>query len=202
MPLAERVGKAFARRWGKHPDECVAEAYYQLVELFENYPHLYANGGDRAIVMFVRRGIRTYFKGWNGRDATESPVGYDQAGLSSDIGMMNYLFDIFPHENDAFQVFEWLKNGVNLMDVEIVEPRLRRTVIRIWRQVIGRVKRLEELNASQNKVRNGQDREDGDHPGERSGEEFVDCDGREWNQSQDADAPRPQGRVESKCPAI
>jgi hypothetical protein len=201
MSLAARVGRAFARRWAKHPDECVAEAYYQLVELFTNYKHLHDHGGDKAIVMFVGRGIRTYFKGWNGKDQM-APLSGELYKPTNDISMMNYLYDIFPNEHDAFLVFDWLKNGVDLNDVEIVEPRLRRTVIRIWRQVNARLKRLEAIRASESKIRNGQSGETGDSPGEPIGEESIDCIGREWDQSQDALTGGIERGVTSKCPAV
>lgn len=190
MELAERVGRRYAKSWKRHPDECVAEAYYQLVELFTNYKHLYdhENGGPKAVVMFVRRGIKDYF-----REHRVRPLGidYDKATLTTDEEMLDYLSDVMRNDDDAHSVFRFIRDGVDIHDILVVEPRLRKAITRVWRQVIGRLGRLDANQVQRKRIENGCDSR------ERCGDGYPIELGSESDQPQDSFATGYEGKTGS-----
>lgn len=143
--MVKRIGLKYASRNSRHPDEAVAEAYFQLTILLSEDRKLYdlSDNKDRLVGTYVKRAIMKYFERTQSRTMT---LLTDKIIRNTDEEMIDWLSGLLPDE-DAFEVFQLLRGGVSLLEVDLVIPTLRRAAKRLKAQVAGRIRRIEALNA-------------------------------------------------------
>lgn len=144
MVMASRIGMKYASRNNRHPDEAIAEAYFHLVMFFTEDIRLYhANSEDykRILGSYIKRAVMKYFERSNRQMNT---LLVDKIVRNTDEEMIEFLSGLVT-DDQAFQVFHYLRNGINLMEVEMVDPLLKKIVKKLRLQVAGRIRRLEEL---------------------------------------------------------
>lgn len=145
MAMVERIGRKYASRHARHPDEAVAEAYFHLVVFFtEDIRYYQANPTDyqRMLGTYVKRAVTKYFER-QVRRTNELLV--DKVVKNTDEEMIDFLSGLIP-DDKVFEVFQLLRGGFTLYEIDMVEPLLRKAAQKVKRQVTGRIKRIEELN--------------------------------------------------------
>jgi hypothetical protein len=144
MPMAKKIGLKYAARNTRQPDECVAECYFLVCQLFLEQKQFYdlAENKDRLVGMYVKRRLINYFEA---RQCTRLPL-VDKVIRNTDEEMIEWLSGLFP-DSEVFGVFRLLRDGVTLYDVDLIDPLLIKVAKRIRYQVSSRIKRIERLKA-------------------------------------------------------
>lgn len=147
MEIAERIGLKYANRNSRHPDECVAECYYLLCELFlgGDYKMYLAKPEIRTVAVYVKSRLVNYFERMARRGP--DPLIEDKVTRNTDQEMVEYLSEVLGDDDKAFQVFHYLKGGLALSEIALIEPGLRKMVGKMTREVSARIRRLESLQA-------------------------------------------------------
>lgn len=151
MVLAERIGQKYAHRNNRYVPESVAEAYFWLVSFFYvDYRLYHANPDDykRMLGMYIKRNIIRYFEK---RGYLENTPLQDKIIRNTDEEMIDFLSEIMS-DDAAFKVFHYLRNGINLFEVELVEPNLIEICKKLRRRVNARLERIKALKAAGIKV--------------------------------------------------
>lgn len=155
--LAKRIALSYASRHrGRyHPDECVAEAWFQLCILLYEKRHLYeaANEKPRMVGVFVKRRLIDYFERFGTKKKKFSArIEELEIAVNFDNEMMEYLEQVMPDDLLIFSVFKLIRGGIDFFDVSTVDPRLIQICQRLRHCVLGRIQRIKELQKAGIKV--------------------------------------------------
>jgi hypothetical protein len=116
MHLVEITGRKYAKKHDRHPDECVAEAYFQLVLFFEQKYLLWKSAENPIGFMrlSIARRISDYFRRQNN---TSESIGNDVAQSNSELKLIDWLQDYFP---DYENIFNRMRDGFTLDELEML----------------------------------------------------------------------------------
>ena len=145
MELAKKIAYKYAKRKNVYRDEAVAEAYYQLCELFLVKIHVYlAAPCQRTVGIFVKSKMVNYFeRSMKKMEAFEG----DKINRNCDHEMIEFLSDVMGNDDEAYIVFKFMREGLNLEDIATIDPKLRKVTKKLRLQVAGRIGRLERMQA-------------------------------------------------------
>lgn len=142
LDLAASIGRKYARNWGKYEPECIAEANFQLVVFFHEKLTLYnesAENKEAYLRSSIRRGIHRYFQSNARSEILKARL--EKFGLS-DLEMIDWLEQFFP---DCPDIFQRLREGVDLDDLEGLQRSYRKKLKAISRKRNQRLKNFEKL---------------------------------------------------------
>jgi hypothetical protein len=145
MKLAERIGQKYAYRNGRHVDESIAEAYFWLVSFFKetNLYQTKPEGYEFVLGCYIKRNLIKYFERLNPKFEPEK----DKVVRNTDAEMLDYLSTIMTDDH-AFEVFNHLRNGTPLSQVDLLDVHYRKVLKQIRLRVASRIRRLEELKSA------------------------------------------------------
>lgn len=155
MEMAKRIGLKYASQYSKYPDECIAEAYYLVVDFFTNRQELFKQAGEnyrRVLGSFIKRSLGDYFQQW--RNVKQLGV-IEDSGSSPDTGMLDALSGLFNNDDDASTVFKLLRGGLGYDDITTLAPHLRTAIWKLRTEHANEVRRRAKTNDSRNILEEG-----------------------------------------------